>query len=35
MKIIGIGKNYVNDKSEISTYKNGKKLFSQNQVVVL
>lgn len=26
MKILGIGKNYVNDKSEISTYKNGKQI---------
>ncbi|MCH1517529.1 MAG: fumarylacetoacetate hydrolase family protein [Flavobacteriaceae bacterium] len=26
MKILGIGKNYVNDKTEISTYKNGKQI---------
>lgn len=32
MKILGIGKNYVNDKSEISTYKNGKQIiFSKPQ----
>lgn len=26
MKILGIGKNYVNDKAEIATYKNGKQI---------
>ena len=26
MKILGIGKNYVNHKDEISTYKNGKQI---------
>ena len=32
MKILGIGKNYVNSKEEISTYKNGKQIiFSKPQ----